>query len=270
MMRQIRGSGFTLIELLVVIAIIAILAAILFPVFAQAREKARAISCISNEKQLGLALIQYSEDYDEYIANAWYNDYANSRDLPGNNIAYKWMDAVYPYVKSTKVYTCPDFQDVENWGDTGDYEPWTTFTANPDTQHWGSYGINATYWNTGSNPDCASPAGNSAYHIKLSQLAHPSTTVWVADTDGPYQFDWPNGTPPIITRGGYQIMGGGDNTDGDLVARHTGLVNCIFCDGHAKAMQINLLAQSVSVNCGGGGGSEMVSPYLVIEEYGNL
>ncbi|HEV2472758.1 MAG TPA: prepilin-type N-terminal cleavage/methylation domain-containing protein, partial [Chthonomonadales bacterium] len=70
--------GFTLIELLVVIAIIAILAAILFPVFAQAREKARAISCLSNEKELGLSVLMYVQDYDENfpsgLQNAWYAD----------------------------------------------------------------------------------------------------------------------------------------------------------------------------------------------------
>ncbi|HEY3298451.1 MAG TPA: prepilin-type N-terminal cleavage/methylation domain-containing protein, partial [Armatimonadota bacterium] len=67
-----RNSGFTLIELLVVIAIIAILAAILFPVFAQAREKARSASCLSNEKQIGLGLMMYMQDYDETYPMAYY------------------------------------------------------------------------------------------------------------------------------------------------------------------------------------------------------
>jgi prepilin-type N-terminal cleavage/methylation domain-containing protein len=89
-----RRKGFTLIELLVVIAIIAILAAILFPVFAKAREKARQISCASNEKQLGLGIIQYVQDYDERFP-----DYAGD---------YGWAGQIYPYVKSTGVYKCPD------------------------------------------------------------------------------------------------------------------------------------------------------------------
>jgi len=93
-----KRSGFTLIELLVVIAIIAILAAILFPVFAQAREKARAISCASNEKQMALAVIQYTQDYDETfppgLQNAWFDD--------------SWAILTQPYIKSLSVFRCPD------------------------------------------------------------------------------------------------------------------------------------------------------------------
>jgi len=89
-----RSKGFTLIELLVVIAIIAILAAILFPVFAKAREKARQSSCLSNEKQIGLGFLMYAQDYDEI--------------LPGvhNNVVY-WYDLITPYVKNTQLFQCP-------------------------------------------------------------------------------------------------------------------------------------------------------------------
>src|SRR5450631_1137271 len=97
MSRSFR-SAFTLIELLVVIAIIAILAAILFPVFAQAREKARAISCLSNIKQLGIAHMMYAQDYDETFTfgcpNGWWQN--------------TWTLNVQPYVKNIQVLKCPD------------------------------------------------------------------------------------------------------------------------------------------------------------------
>ena len=93
-----KRSGFTLIELLVVIAIIAILAAILFPVFAKAREKARQTACTSNMKQLGLAMSQYLQDYDEYPPSGsdWWGSGAG------------WSAQIYPYVKSKAAFLCPD------------------------------------------------------------------------------------------------------------------------------------------------------------------
>ena len=91
-----KRRGFTLIELLVVIAIIAILAAILFPVFAKAREKARQSSCLSNAKQISLGLLQYVQDYDERMVM-----YANAA------YTYNWDAAIAPYLKSTQILTCP-------------------------------------------------------------------------------------------------------------------------------------------------------------------
>ena len=102
-MKTINERGFTLIELLVVIAIIAILAAILFPVFAKAREKARQASCQSNEKQLGIAIIQYIQDNDEVFPLG-----AGAVSYVGGGGATNWAQEIYPYVKSTGVYTCPD------------------------------------------------------------------------------------------------------------------------------------------------------------------
>ena len=92
---QNKNRAFTLIELLVVIAIIAILAAILFPVFATAREKARQTSCASNLKQLGIAYVQYEQDYDEILPWGWYG-------APDG-----WAGMIYPYARSTGVFFCP-------------------------------------------------------------------------------------------------------------------------------------------------------------------
>ena len=94
-------KGFTLIELLVVIAIIAILAAILFPVFARAREKARQSSCLSNTKQLGLAWMQYVQDYDEQVPYTYVG-----RVYPGGPLV-TWWKYIEPYVKNSQVFSCP-------------------------------------------------------------------------------------------------------------------------------------------------------------------
>src|ERR1035437_3779628 len=97
-----QRRGFTLIELLVVIAIIAILAAILFPVFARAREKARQTSCTSNLKQLGLGMMMYCQDYDDCTPIAY------SGDNPGVTWwSFTWKERIYPYVKNYQLYDCP-------------------------------------------------------------------------------------------------------------------------------------------------------------------
>src|SRR5436305_7895257 len=101
---RMKQRAFTLIELLVVIAIIAILAPILFPVFAQAREKARQSACLSNLNQIGTALMMYTQDYDEAFPCNWYGSLWPTTP---NGKAYKWMDAVFPYVKNEQVFTCP-------------------------------------------------------------------------------------------------------------------------------------------------------------------
>jgi prepilin-type N-terminal cleavage/methylation domain-containing protein/prepilin-type processing-associated H-X9-DG protein len=105
-----KRKGFTLIELLVVIAIIAILAAILFPVFAQAREKARAISCASNMKQIALGVIMYEQDADEnFPVNA-------NSDSPNSGFGQTWITGVQPYIKTFGVFTCPDDPDLAQDG----------------------------------------------------------------------------------------------------------------------------------------------------------
>ncbi|MDR3709436.1 MAG: DUF1559 domain-containing protein [Capsulimonadaceae bacterium] len=135
------NRAFTLIELLVVIAIIAILAAILFPVFATAREKARQTACLSNLKQIGLAYSQYEQDYDETVPQ-------------GTNSSYGWglgwAGQIYPYVKSTQTFLCPD-----------------------DTQQADviSYAVNANLVGYGPSP------GYFDMPVSLAQMNAPAKTV---------------------------------------------------------------------------------------------
>lgn len=110
-----RRRAFTLIELLVVIAIISVLAAILFPVFARARENARRTSCLSNLRQLGLGIMQYVQDYDETYPMAL--NYGGKSG--GGNLM--WMDAVEPYVKSEQVFRCPNGFNIANAGYGANY-----------------------------------------------------------------------------------------------------------------------------------------------------
>src|SRR5258708_10436988 len=108
MLQRPKSRGFTLIELLVVIAIIAILAAILFPVFAQARESARSISCLSNMKQMGLALRMYSQDYDETNPNIRLlcSSLTNCQAACCNQDLI-WKNVVQPYIKNKQIFACP-------------------------------------------------------------------------------------------------------------------------------------------------------------------
>ncbi len=143
-----QRRGFTLIELLVVIAIIAILAAILFPVFAQARESARKTSCLSNLKQLGLGLMMYVQDYDEVYPNATRGSNPNGSwgptDAWSGSRIFVWGMGISPYVKNTGIFWCPDFRSrwpqVEQWA-----------TSDP-SYYYGQavgYGLNWTFGSPG-------------------------------------------------------------------------------------------------------------------------
>ena len=245
--------GFTLIELLVVIAIIAILAAILFPVFARARENARRASCMSNLKQIGLGLLQYSQDYDEQMPLEFFGD---SNDISGYGLPtkrYKWMDATYPYVKSEQIFDCPS----DTFGMLGGtnrsnslYKYHPGDGSNGGGYDYGSYSANVAYYD---DPGASPPFGRqiSATNVKMASLANieaPSTTVWVTeaapfydDDYVPFEIAWTDSTQePSVFRdpktSNFQRLN-------RIVARHLDTANVLFCDGHVKSLHLDALAR---------------------------
>jgi prepilin-type N-terminal cleavage/methylation domain-containing protein/prepilin-type processing-associated H-X9-DG protein len=237
MLRSSRKQrGFTLIELLVVIAIIAILAAILFPVFARARENARRASCQSNLKQIALGALQYSQDYDEQMVNAWYGA-TYPQVWP---TSYLWNEAIFPYVKSEQLFACPSY--VFTGGATGKWVHCQRFPAlgiNPageSWKYWGSYSMNATYW--GGPDQQTSPSGAS-----LAALAQPAETVWILETTLGNEISWQNiaAQPSINSSTSPHTLG--DPAGSAAVERHLERINVAYADGHVKSEKLDTLVQ---------------------------
>ena len=248
-----RVSAFTLIELLVVIAIIAILAAILFPVFARARENARRSSCQSNLKQIGLGIIQYQQDYDE--------KFPRIVGTSGNSSTpYGWAGTIQPYVKSTQVYKCPSTS--------------TDIQTNPNNDNYVQYQFNRRL-NT-------SPTGatEEADGRAIAQVSLPSQTVLVADgpsgkgrnnTSGCLKsgvsgfLAWKDSAPAGDHSGTGCNAGAGSSsgvawlyrdTTENAADRHLGGINFAFVDGHVKWFKASENQISTSEFASNQGGSQ--------------
>lgn len=233
-----RRKAFTLIELLVVIAIIAILAAILFPVFAQAREKARSISCLSNTKQLGMALAMFSQDHDEYLPKAWFNDEPDGSQPQAwgfHDPMWGWDYVLQGYIKNKNVYQCPSDSDSYPrglWDDS-----YTGLPDKPDADNIpGSYRLNISDYPNG-------PWGA----LKLAALERPSDAIQIIESiPGVDNAEW-HQISTWEADDGYVCRDFIKNVAFDRhskVSNHTdpvqyasGGANYVFADGHAKHMK---------------------------------
>jgi len=222
---RFNRKGFTLIELLVVIAIIAILAAILFPVFAQAREKARQTACMSNMKQMGTAMMMYTQDYDEIMA-PW-----NLGLLPGGvgccpNNQY-WDALIQPYVKSGN----PGGASGSTADQGGVWRCPSTITTSTQRSYGYSQVLMRGGWETNSN-------GTFYRAPAIPEIEAPASTAFVSDggTGGRLAPPWWYQTYTL--RGGTAGAAPGPatvaNTAWEWPDRHNYGANYVFCDGHAK------------------------------------
>jgi len=202
--------GFTLIELLVVIAIIAILAAILFPVFAKVREKARQTACVSNEKQIAMAMLMYEQDYDGYF--------------PSDTFAFgiteesgQWLNTmmlVDPYLNSSHVWACPSNpvnQFAMNYGSTADA--------------YASYALNMQLFDS---------AYFGAPHTEAF-IQEPSAKIMVAETSA--YANSTNGTHFDAMGWSYWTGTTADGFNTEGFCHNTGIMNVAYCDGHVKGVR---------------------------------
>ncbi len=223
--RRSKAQAFTLIELLVVIAIIAILAAILFPVFARARENARRSSCQSNLKQIGLGLLQYNQDYDEKFPVLRGGNSGNNNDGV--------FSLIQPYVKSTQILQCPSETngpptDTNSNGNLADENGYSDY----------AYNLSLGYGQSAPN--------GGIRGLALAALTQPVLTVLAAD----YGYAGSNSGSYSVGTGGVGSVNGPaglELTTEGAAQRHLETQNVLFTDGHVKSYKGQTLNQSATV-----------------------
>jgi len=246
-MSRRKTNGFTLIELLVVIAIIAILAAILFPVFAQAREKARQTSCVSNEKQMALSVLMYSQDYDELFPEAFGADpgttgwatiyrlpvpisWAVPADARANAATGNWINSCAPYTKNYQVVHCPSSTNVGYQGGnsyTGSGAALVSLTYNGLLQSYSQAGV-VTPANLPMLTEGYGKAALQGYSLAFPALACPNPAAACTYV-------------PVTATG--CAAGNGGTSDwfgsfGQTEPVHSGMTNVAFVDGHVKSRRV--------------------------------
>jgi len=260
-----RRKGFTLIELLVVIAIIAILAAILFPVFAKARDKARQAACLSNVKQLALGCIMYMEDYDQQfppsgnleptpftvngkaedwrVQLSWY-----SSSVPTNQYYWIWQQLVYPYTKSFQIVFCPNSKNIMLDTNGNQICALGGYGCNQNLFGRGGYAnVSQTSWNLGKNetvigdPSSTFMLFDSGYfRLNEQEVVKPAWYgTWGVYLPGIGEIA-PGGNAKLTN-----FIKAGPGSDG-MISRHSGGLNVSYVDGHAKFMTVS---QMYAISC---------------------
>lgn len=213
-------KGFTLIELLVVIAIIAILAAILFPVFARARENARRASCMSNLKQIGLGVAQYTQDYDEQMPFSYQINFAT----PSGNKNIHWQTVIYPYTKSAQIFGCPSNTAKDSSHADDNTALGANYPAFP-----GGYAIITGNMGTALGASCGATgcscgptvrSNGGCGTVNVASFTSPSQTILVTEH----------------TTVDKEIGGIGPPPTRDLFG-HLTMPNWLFADGHVKSLK---------------------------------
>ncbi len=205
-----KRSAFTLIELLVVIAIIAVLAAILFPVFAQARERARAITCTSNARQLSLGVLMYAQDYEETLPPvAIPTTEEGEDDDDDEEHAVLWPDLIAPYVKNNQVRLCPSDSLARK----------------------NSYGLNEITF-----PDLTDPDDLRTNVVTLAAFAQPVETVMLGEVGTADDLKTSRPDTYKLTAPSFPAN---DDDDARPAARHFDRVTLAFMDGHVKPLRLN-------------------------------
>lgn len=213
-----RTKAFTLIELLVVIAIISIIAAILFPVFARARENARRTSCLSNLKQMGLGIMMYTQDYDEMYPPAYIS---SSAPTPFGNSDWDWKKIIYPYVKNQQLFVCPS----------------KTSTMNIDFMN---YGINQSVTANHTPMSIAGMNSPASKYLVMDSGHWRIRYTMITDSDSETNLFYLPGQGSA----GYTCSNNDARAHSDCeTGRHFEGVNIIFADGHTKWLKTSTVTE---------------------------
>jgi len=253
MRNQRRPRGFTLIELLVVIAIIAILAAILFPVFAQARDKARSATCLSNMKQIGLGLMMYAQDFDEILPFN-YNYSADRTAL------YWWEDVTQPYIKSQGIFVCPSASPHTSYTfarPPGLVNPLVSdFIANAQGPSQANFVVNGINYGSSAGSNLWGPFLNSqgvagTQSRSLAFCEDPAGTIGMFDgRSGQFEIYYIEQVDAFYNATGKcsstssntpEATGSQACPEGRIRKRHSDGYNAAFMDGHAKFVKNSTL-----------------------------